>query len=322
MMKTLSFLIFLFSLTIAVAQPVPAVEENIPFLVTFGGDAATSWGDDDHSQTFFFTVPSDYKQPFYIRVFDPDCGGENDEMNGSFNTMTRFSVYGGVGCITEPDARATNPKGNYKSGTLLANKTFGAQTDYDNKWYTFGPFNPSEGEKSAKYGGVVFKLIAEGLKGDDGNLYRYFMTTIPDKNIGVEGGNAFTFEYTFRLHSDPWQTSHVYPYVDDKVISLAQANYDWDNDGYIRIYSAVTFAEDLTTSGDDHWAQSQYQIKNAERGKSLDIQFTKDNTLKVNNNNVVFYVTNQYGELLPFYTVPIGGIPKFQGKATARPIRK
>lgn len=304
------------------SQPVPAVEENIPYLVTFGKEAASSWGDDDHCQIFFFTVPMDYKQPFYIRVFDPDCGGQVDEMNVAFNSMTRFSVYGGVGCITEPDARGTNPNGNFKSGTMLANKTFAQQTDYDNKWYTFGPFNPSEGERSAKYGGIVFKVICEGVRGDDGNLYRYFMSVDPDKNIPVEGGNAFTFEYTFRLHSDSWQTSHVYPYIDDKVVSLAQANFDWDSDGYIRIYSVVTFAEELKTSGDDHWSQSQYQIKDAERGKSLDIQFTKDNTLKVNNNNVVFYVTNQYGELLPFYTVPIGGIPKFQGKVTAKPIRK
>ena len=36
------------------AQPIPAEEENIPFLVTFGTDADPSFGDDDHCQTFFF----------------------------------------------------------------------------------------------------------------------------------------------------------------------------------------------------------------------------------------------------------------------------
>jgi hypothetical protein len=29
---------------------------------------------------------------------------------------------------------------------------------------------------------------------------------------------------------------------------------------------------------------------------------------------MVLYVTNQYGELLPFYASPIGGIPKFKYK--------
>lgn len=35
------------------AQPVPASDENIPYLMTFGSKAETSWGDDDFSQTFF-----------------------------------------------------------------------------------------------------------------------------------------------------------------------------------------------------------------------------------------------------------------------------
>ena len=52
------------------AQPVPGEAENIPYLITFGKDGATSWGDDDFSQTWFFTVPVDYNQPFYIRVFE------------------------------------------------------------------------------------------------------------------------------------------------------------------------------------------------------------------------------------------------------------
>ena len=37
------------------AQPVPAPDENIPYLMTFGNMAETSWGDDDFSQTFFFS---------------------------------------------------------------------------------------------------------------------------------------------------------------------------------------------------------------------------------------------------------------------------
>lgn len=297
------------------AQAVPAPEENIPFLVTFGKQADPSWGDDDFCQTFFFTVPADYKQAVYLRVFDPDCGGQIDEDRGGFNTITKFSVYGGDACITHNDARQTDPKGNFRSGNLLASKAFQDDPKYDGKWYTFGPFNPTEGEFAEKFGGYVFKIICEGIKGDDGNLYRYFMSTHADKNIEVEGGNAFTFEYSFRLHPEAWQTSHVYPYVDDKVISLRQSNFDWDDDGFIKIYSISTLAFPLLTSGDNKWVQSEYKVKSDERGTSLDIQFTKNDKLKVNNNNVVFYITNQYGEFLPFWTVPIGGVPVYKGKA-------
>lgn len=304
------------------AQPVPAADENIPFLVTFGKDADTKWGDDDFCQIFFFRIKKEFKDPVYFRVFDPDCGGMHDECNGVFNTMTRFSVYGGTGCISDPDATGTDPVGNYKSGNLLATKTFGAKSEYDNAWYTFGPFNPSEGEYSAKYGGYIFKIIAEGIKGDDGNLYRYFMSTDPNNNKEVEGGNAFTFEYTFRLHKEPFQTSHIYPYIDDKVISVQQRNFDWDSDGYIKICSVSTLGEEVAVSGDNMWATSEYKIKDKERGKSLDIQFTRNSTTVVNNNNVVFSIRNQYGELLPFFVVPIGGVPKYEGNISAKPVRK
>jgi hypothetical protein len=304
------------------AQPVPASDENIPFLVTFGNEAESKWGDDDYCQVFFFKVKKEFKEPIYLRVFDPECAGQHDECKGAFNTMTKFSIYGGSGSISNPDAISTDPTGDFKSGNLLATKTFGQKADYDNGWYTFGPFNPSEGEYSQKYGGNIFKVIAEGVKGDDGNLYRYFLSTNPEKNLAVEGGNAFTFEYTFRLHKEAYQTSHIYPFIDDKVISVEQRNFDWDNDGFIKVCSVASLGENVALSADNVWANSVYKIKDKERGKSLDIQITKNDKQNINNNNVVFSIRNQYGELLPFYVVPIGGVPKYQGNITATPIKK
>jgi hypothetical protein len=303
-------------------QSVPAKEENIPYLVTFGKEAETSYGDDDYAQVFFFTIPKDFKKPVYIRVYDPDTGGEVDEKSGDYNTKTKFSIYGGKGCITEKAARQTSPTGNFKSGNLMATKTFGSDSSYDEEWYTFGPFNPTEGEYSAEYFGYVFKLVCEGISGNDGNLYKYFLSTSDDKNEPVEGGNAFTFEYSFRLHDDAKQVSHIYPYIDNKVISIKQSNFDWDMDGAIKIYSVATLAYAVKVSENNKWKTSQYFIKTAEKGKSLDIRFQKSGAKNIENNNVVFYVTNQYGEFLPFYTVPIGGIPKFKGSATADPLNK
>lgn len=321
-MRVIAILCLMLTALSAVSQAVPAKEENIPYLVTFGNEAATSYGDDDFAQVFFFTIPKGFKKPVYIRVYDPDTGGDIDEKSGEFNTRTQFSLYGGKGCITEKAARQTSPTGNFKSGNLLSTKTFGSEATYNKKWYTFGPFNPSEGEYSEKYFGYVFKLICEGKEGNDGNLYKYFLSTSKDKNEAVEGGNAFTFEYSFRLHDDVKQVSHIYPYIDNKVISIKQSNFDWDEDGAIKIYSVATLAYAVKVSANDNWQTSQYFIKTAEKGKSLDIRFQKSTTKNVKNNNVVFYVTNQYGEFLPFYTVPIGGVPKFKGSATASPLNK
>jgi len=75
MIKQLYIIILLIISALAYSQPVPNVDENIPFLMTFGNRAETSWGDDDFSQTFFFLIPAEYDQPFFIRVFDPDTGG-------------------------------------------------------------------------------------------------------------------------------------------------------------------------------------------------------------------------------------------------------
>ncbi len=320
-MKFTLVFVGLFAFASGFSQAVPAKEENIPYLVTFGSEAKTSFGDDDFTQIFFFTIPKNFKKPIYVRIYDPDTGGQVDEKVGAFNTTTKFSMYGGKGCVSDKAARQTTPTGNFRSGNLLATKSFGNESTYDGKWYTMGPFNPSEGEYSEEYFGYVFKLICEGTKGDDGNLYKYFLSTNKDKNIPVEGGNAFTFEYSFRLHDDVKQVSHIYPYIDNKVVSVKQSNFDWDEDGAIKIYSVATLSFNVKVSADDNWETSQYFIKEAEKGKSLDIRFQKGKVGK-DRNNVVFYVTNQYGEFLPFFTVPIGGVPKFKGSASASPLNK
>ena len=82
--KILILLIFSATLTGGeiLGQAVPGKDENIPFLVNFGKNGETSWGDDDFYSIFFFTIPKDFNRQFYIKVFDPDCGGENDEIQG------------------------------------------------------------------------------------------------------------------------------------------------------------------------------------------------------------------------------------------------
>ena len=205
----------------------------------------------------------------------PTATAAIDEGKGPFNTVTNFSVYAGKGCISEPDARETGPTGNFRSGNMLATRDFGADAKYDKQWYVFGPFDPSSGEDMPEYGGRVFKVIAQGKSGDDGNLYRYFMSSKPDANEAIEGGNAFAFEYSFRLHDDPAEVSHIYPYVDDRVISVKQSNFDWDGDGSIRVVSVAKKGDMVTASGDDQWVNSVHPIVKQELNTSLDIRFIK-----------------------------------------------
>ncbi|MGA1976893.1 MAG: hypothetical protein ABSG89_03465 [Bacteroidales bacterium] len=294
-------------------QPVPSKDENIPFLVTFGKQGKTSWGDPDFYQVWFFAIPKDFSQQFYIRVFDPDTGGENDEIQGEFDTKCLYSIYGGKGVDPEKneESRGIYKGLNYKEGTLLASKIFGDEPKYDNKWYTFGPFNPKAGDYNPRWG-YIFKVICEGISGDDGNLYKYFLSRDPNNNIPIEGANAFTYKYVFRMWNDFKSVSHIYPYIDTGVIFVRQRNFDWDDDGHIIVVSKYKQGIEVPISGEDNWVESKIAIEPQEVGSSLDFQFHKRQDYLVKNNNVAVIIEDQRGENLPFFSSPIGGVPVYQ----------
>ena len=294
---------------LAFGQAVPGEAEKIDYLVTFGKEAPGSWGDDDHMQVFFVSLPTDEKDPFFIRVFDPDVGGTIDQRNGVFKGETKFSVYGGAKAFSDPKAKSFEQDQSAYSGVLLATKSFGQETKYDGKWYTFGPFNPAQGEESPELDALIFKIITEGISGNDGNLYRYFLSTAPDKNIPIEGGNAFTFEYSFRLSPNPRVVTHLYPFIDQEVVAIKQSNFDFDNDGDIVLYSVSKNREKAKKSGNLSWETSEHTIQDAERNTSMDLQIVKRSGSK---NDMVVYITNQYDQAIPFFAIPIGGPPKFK----------
>ena len=300
----------LFSAGTARAQAVPSPGERVESLVTFGAQSDKDWGDDDFTQTFFFLIPEKQHAPVYIRVWDPGCGGTNDDLKGPANTTTSFSLYGGTGTFSGPQARDPRPTNPVPTGRLLKSQIFGNEPKYDNTWYTFGPLNPLEGELVEEFKGRVFKLVARGLTGNDGNLYRYFFSTSPSANVPVEGGNAFTYEYCFRLPATASKTTvHLYPFVNDKVVSIKQNNYDADNAVLLNVFSIAKNGQPGATSSDGEWASSTLPIVSKEHGLSLDFRLT---STKAAPNDLVFYVTDQYDTALPFFAIPLGGPPRYQ----------
>lgn len=294
----------------AFAQAVPNPGERIESLVTFGAQSDKHWGDDDFSQTFFFLIPEKQRDPVYIRVWDPGCGGKNDDLKGPANTITSFSLYGGAGTFSGPQARDPRPTNPVPTGRLLKSQTFGSEPQYDGTWYTFGPLNPLEGEMVEEFKGRVFKMVARGLSGNDGNLYRYFFSTSPTANVAVEGGNAFTYEYCFRLPATATKTTvHLYPFVNDKVVSIKQSNFDVDNAASLNVFSIAKNGQPAAVSGDGEWTSSVLPIAAKEHGLSLDFRLISTNPAP---NDLVFYVTDQYDTALPFFAIPLGGLPRYQ----------
>ncbi len=285
------------------SQRVPGPEEGIDFLVTTGGSAKLSMGDDDHCQVFFFSIPAEEKKPVYLRIFDPNIGGQHDEAIGEFNSTCKFSLYGGPGCHSTPEARMVNPIGNYRSGNLLAEKSFGPESKFDGIWYSFEGLNPHEGEKIEGLTGeaYAFKIICQGISGDDGNLYQYFLSSSPNENIEVPGGKAFTYEYTFRLKKGE---SNLYPFVDRKVLKIKFQNFDFDMDYKINLYShKQAISINLDISGDMKWASHIFEVSEADKGKFLHLKFFNQGLHK--NNNISMFMTNQYDEALPFFPAPL-----------------
>ena len=293
---------------IAYSQEMPSKGENLASLTTFGKAAPKYFGDDDHVQIFFVLIPKEYTKTAYLKVYDPEISGENDLDVGGFNTSTKFSIYGGKSCYSEKAARQINPKGNFKSGTLVLSKTFKNESEYNEKWINLATLNPKEGEYVEEFKGYVFKIVAEGLSGNDGNSYKYFLSSSENSNLEVPGGNGFTYEYSFRLKYEGNSIAHVYPYVDDKVDYIVQYNFDFDRDGTIQVYSSKKNGHVQLPSGDNEWNSSKIVIQKEERNNCIDIQLTKGSE---GTNDMVFYALNQYNEPVPFFASPIGGTPKY-----------
>lgn len=311
------FLLYFFSPRDYFSQPVPSDEEKIKFLVTFGKQAPPDFGDDDFTQILFFVVPEKCSNPLYIRVFDPDVGGTHDEKSVSFNSRTKFSIYGGTGTHIAEQIRKTGAEGDVHSGILLASKIFDKSVTYDSQWYTFGPFNPTEGELQPEYGGYVFKFIVEGLEGDDGNLYNLFLSSRKDNNAPIEGGNCFYYECSFRLLEKINQVAHIYPFIGTNVINVNIHVFDYDNDGTIRTVSVAKNGLSFFSDKNGEWSEIHLDVESREQNTSLDIQFVKTKPVKFN--NVVVYITNQEKARIPFFTVPIGGVPKYKPNIVVTP---
>ena len=171
-----------------------------------------------------------------------------------------------------------------------------------------GPFNPIEGEELPSFNGYIIKVVVEGLKGNDGNHYRFFLSEESGRNKSIEGANAFAYNYTFKLHKA--QTlAHIYPFIEKSVISVTQHNFDFDNDGEILIYTVAQNRIKAKGSGDNVWSKSTHPITEMERNLTMDIQIQKVSSQE---NTMTVFITNQYNELVPFFALPIGGPPKYK----------
>jgi large repetitive protein len=137
------------SLGLALAASFGAVEggaQEIPLSVTYGPLAATEEGDPDHREVIFLSVPDGVQERLFLRVFDPDGGGEHDHLYGADpDSETRFTLYGGEGAYTGA-AGAAPDEAQLATGTEIAARTLGVDPAGDGRWQTLMSFAPEQGE--------------------------------------------------------------------------------------------------------------------------------------------------------------------------------
>ena len=186
----------------SMAYEVPKDDSNVEYFYVFGPDGDPYLGKEDSELTLYVNVPAGEHRDVEISIYDPDTGGKRDFRASSDNpwdTLTEFSVWG---------------------KDLLDKKEF-AEGDYNQKYFTFGPYSLEQGEKTES--GYTFKVEARALKGDDENLFK--LAVSPDT------AEVFSKNITFRLLQEQGAKMYFYPEISAGTEHIVVENYDLDAEG-------------------------------------------------------------------------------------------
>ena len=237
-------------------QRFPDPSQNIDNLVIFGKDASGTWGDSDKIQIFFVMVPNWIKFPVYLRVFDPDTGGKFDEVNRKFNTRIRYTILGGPNVHPSLIPENWEQTRESRSGTLIDQLELGEDPELDNQWFTFRALNPADGQTfgSAK----IFKVVVEGISGDDGNLCHFFLSKDPDELDPVNMANFFSYEISVRL--PPHEQIKIYPQIQRFANRINLNIFDYDKDGKADYRPPAGPECNVNLSGNGDWEFNFYRI--------------------------------------------------------------
>ena len=296
-------------LILALLQPCWAQEKAT--MITYGANAQTVEGDDDFKQVIFFTIPKTTRsERLYVRIFDPDVGGAWDQQYGEWDSQTRFRLYGGQGAYTAPTVRSPFPdEADRLAGELIADATFGVDKFSDSKWFTYADFVPGQGEKVGE--ASVFKLVVEGLKGDDGNIFEVVVSTHPKRNDPPDGLRIINYCPTMRLPAIGVHAELRFS-VPEKVREITVHNFDLAG-AYMAIQTRFRSDLNITPSEQGKWAQDKVTLEEDETGTLAALTYGGGYEMP---NDATFYVTDEKGEALPIL------LPIYVLKRNNRPVAK
>ena len=284
------------------------------YLGTYGAESAFApgQGDDDQRQVIFIEVPDSLAQPLYVRVYDPDCGGQLDVQNGqAWDSPFTFSLYGAVGAYTDPDARTPQPTTGAYTGLLLVQERFEQNAATDDQWFNLGPLNVSDGERVG--GSRVFKLVVQGtitpttqLNWADLNLYNVALSTSSTANIAPEGARIWAYSWTYMIPAGQARTPpSLYPYLGPSTDTLLLNNWDFDRYDQNAGIEFTTPARTLQlgpeyVSTDNDLRSGSTTVLETERSTTWIVRVWAD--LGPSSDNLVtVWATDAHGQALPLF---------------------
>ncbi len=278
-----------------------------PLLVTYGTDAPHREGDPTHRQIIYIDLPDGLQERVYLRVFDPDNAGDYDLIYGQPNSETRYTVFGGDGAYAgEPVDGKTNTEAELSSGNVIADKTFGDDPRTDGQWTTIALLSPSDGEQRGNR--RLFRLVVDGITGNDGNLYGVDLSLRNARAVPPEGAKLYSFAPTIRVPNRTTLTELRFQ-VPGEETELVVDNFDA---AHGKLALATSFRSvPLKPSGQGRWRSETVKLRPDEQGQIAAITLRGGSEMP---NDATFYITVKSDRLLPL------DLPPFNWRPNRRPI--
>ncbi|MDO8602603.1 MAG: PKD domain-containing protein [Candidatus Omnitrophota bacterium] len=286
---------------------VPTEQSNVEYFYVFGADGKKTYGAmRNEPQVVFIKVPVSYKGSVQISVYDPECSGSIDEKSDQWDTVTKFSILGGKGAYTSlaemDESHIINNKEDinfidYYEGDLLTAKTFGEDPQYNKAFYSFRPIDASMGEELDGY--RYFKIVIEGLAGDDDNLFSL--------DVSPNDSEAFSFSPAIRLTEARGAKMALYPAIPSDVAKVMEYNYDLDpTGGSIELISPTRFFR-INGSKTGMWAKTEINVPSEDSGRTWVYEITKGSQKQ---GNMALTMLTDKGRSIPIYFTPGKAAPK------------
>lgn len=268
--------------------------------VTYGLNGNPKEGDNDSKQIFFIKIDEDYSGSLSVELFDADCKGNNDKIfHKKFNSQFRFSIYGGMEDSLKKIIIDSYPVYKwFRDGKLIKEIVVSEDSTYDNRWVKFVQLDKKDGEHFN--GAYYFKLLVEGISGDDANIYNMRVVSDDDTKIKI-------FNYEPTIHLLPRMHTIQFRFNSEENSSVIVKNYDADN---TKISLVTPYRKNirLTSSSDGNWKSNKIALKPFEYNEICAIQFGPGSR---RSNDAVFAIDTEYGRSIPIIlpiTTPVKNI--------------